>query len=78
MVATDMIKQKIRESGRTQKAIADEMGISQATLSLKINNERPLYLDEACVLAEILGIKKEFFAYFFAKKSCTAQRLTGE
>ena len=72
MVATDMLKQRIKDSGKTQKALADEMGISQATLSLKINNERPLYLDEACILAEILGIKKEFFAYFFAKK--VAQR----
>lgn len=68
MVSSEMIKARIRERNMTQKVIADEMGISQATLSLKINNERPLYLDEACQLAEILGIKKEFFAYFFAKK----------
>lgn len=72
MVSSEMIKARIRERNMTQKVIADEMGISQATLSLKINNERPLYLDEACQLAEILGIKKEFFAYFFAKK--VAQR----
>lgn len=68
MVSSEMIKARIRERNMTQKVIADEMGISQATLSLKINNERPLYLDEACQLAEILGIKKEFFAYFYAKK----------
>lgn len=68
MVASELIKARIRERGRTQREIADEMGISQATLSLKINNERPLFLDEACQLAEILGVKKEFFAYFFAPK----------
>ncbi len=72
MVASEMIKNKIRESGMTQRVIADKIGISQATLSLKINNERPLFLDEACKLAEILGIKKEFFTYFFAKN--VAQR----
>ncbi len=42
MVSSEMIKARIRERNMTQKVIADEMGISQATLSLKINNERPL------------------------------------
>ena len=72
MVASDMIKTRIKELGMTQTSIAREMGLAQGTLSQKINNERPLFLDEACKLAEILCIKKEFFTYFFAKN--VAQR----
>lgn len=66
MVASQEISARIKALGRTQKEIAKEMGLSQGTLSLKINNERPFFLDEACQLAEILDIREEFFAYFFS------------
>lgn len=78
MVASDMIKGKIKESGMTQKIIAREMGLAQGTLSQKINNERPLFLDEACRLAEILGIKNEFFTYFFAQKVAQCNKPEGQ
>lgn len=68
MVASEKLNSRIQESGRTQTQIAKEMGLSQSVLSLKIRNKRPFFLDEACVLAEILNISDDFFTYFFVQK----------
>lgn len=67
MVNTKMLMERIRERGASQCALASELGIKQSTLSLKINNKRPFYLDEAIRLAELLEIHdSEFGLYFFA------------
>lgn len=69
MANTEKILCRIRELGMTQREIADCLGIKQSTLSLKINNKRPFYLNEAFCIAELLKISNdEFGIYFFAKE----------
>lgn len=66
MVNTRKVKARIIELGLTQDVIAKNMGINYATLNLKLNNSRRLYIDEVAKLCEILGIKtqKELHDYF--------------
>ncbi len=67
MVNTEKLLVRIREKGVRQGALAEALGIKQSSLSLKINNKRPFFLDEAMQLAEILEISdSEFGTYFFA------------
>ena len=69
MANTEKLMSRIRELGMKQKDIADVLGIKQSTLSLKINNKRPFYLDEAFRMAKLLQIPDdEFGSYFFAIK----------
>jgi len=69
MVNTQKILGRIRERGVRQGEIAAELGIKQSTLSLKINNKRPFFLEEAIKLASILDIQgSEFVSYFFISK----------
>lgn len=69
MANTEKLMSRIRELGMKQKDIADVLGIKQSTLSLKINNKRPFYLDEAFHMAKLLQIPDdEFGSYFFAIK----------
>lgn len=68
MVDTGKIKKKIEEKGISQYEIARMLNCAQSTISLKINNKRPFFLDEAWELAIILGIENEFCKYFFAQK----------
>ena len=66
---TQKILDRIRELGFKQTDLAQSLGIKQSTLSLKINNKRPFYLDEAIRLALLLNIgDDEFSLYFFAKE----------
>lgn len=56
------------ELGLNQKAIADALEIAQATASQKINGIRPMYLEEAQVLADLLQIEDAHFGdYFFSR-----------
>lgn len=58
----------------TQKDVADSLGLAQPTINQKINNIRPMDLDEAEKLSDLLNIPPDEFAiYFFYKESCTAQ-----
>lgn len=59
------IKGKMAELGFTQKDIAKELELSPATVSQKINGVRPMYLDEAKKLAEILRVKDDEFRSIF-------------
>ena len=69
MANTEKILNRIRELRMTQKDIADRLGIKQSTLSLKINNKRPFYIDEALRMAKMLQISDdEFGSYFCAKE----------
>ncbi len=66
MANTEKLMSRIRELGMKQKDIADVLGIKPSTLSLKINNKRPFYLDEAFRMAKLLQIPDdEFGSYFF-------------
>lgn len=67
MVNSKMLTKKIKECGMSQKVVAESLGIKQPTLSQKINNQRPFFVDEAVAMAEILGISgDDFGSYFFA------------
>jgi len=68
MVATAKLKQRIEEKGILQGDVARQLNCSQSTVSLKINNKRPFFLDEAWELAKMLEIEDRFFEYFFAQE----------
>lgn len=66
MLNTNKIKGKLAELGLTQRDVAKALSIAQPTANQKINNIRPMDLEEAEKLAELLQIKSnEFKEYFF-------------
>lgn len=66
MVNTNKVKARIVELGMTQTDVADFMKMAQPTLSQKINNIRPMDLDEALRLATRLKIPvSDYEDYFF-------------
>lgn len=66
MPNTERLKERMRDLGYTQEALAEKIGIATPTMCQKINNIRPFSLGEAEQVAAILKIKdKEFAAYFF-------------
>ena len=66
MVNTAKLKGKLRELSKTQADLARFIGVAQATMCQKLNNERPIYLDEAEKIAKFLEISdSEFGSYFF-------------
>lgn len=66
MLNTSKIKGRLAERGMTQKDVAEALKIAQPTASQKINNTRPMDLNEAERLADLLDIKpEEFQDYFF-------------
>ena len=65
MVNSRKIKGRLKELGFTQEELANKMGITQSTLSHKINNTRTFKLDEARVLGKILEIKEDDFNLYF-------------
>ena len=76
MVNSNKIKGRITEVGKNQEVCAVIMGISYAALNQKINNVRPMRLEEAEKLSEILEISdSEFSAYFFAPKVAKCNKM---
>jgi len=68
MVNTNKIRGRIVELGMTNKDIAYALELALPTVSQKINNVRPMSLDEAEKIGKLLGIKsEEFTTYFFAE-----------
>lgn len=65
MVNTALIKQKMSELQITQKGLATYLGLKAPTVSQKINNLRPISLDEAEIIASVLGITTEDFTSYF-------------
>lgn len=65
MINTSKIKGRLAEMGLTQKDVAKALGIAQPTVNQKINNIRPMDLEEAEKLSVLLGIKPEDFQVFF-------------
>lgn len=66
MINSKKIKGRLVELGMTQKDISSYLGISQPTVNQKINNIRPMGLDEAEKIADLLQISsEEFREYFF-------------
>lgn len=69
MLNSKKIKGRIVELGITQKEVAKALGLAQATVCQKINNIRPMNLDEAEKMCMLLKIEKsEFAEYFFYKE----------
>lgn len=69
MVNSKMLKERARSMGIRQRDIADALGLQQSTVNQKINNVRPMLLDEAEIMAALLNISNDEFAtYFFAKE----------
>lgn len=66
MLNTDKIKGRMRELGIVQSDVAKVLNLAEPTVCQKINGRRPMDLDEAKMLAEMLNIdKSEFGVYFF-------------
>ncbi|HIT65844.1 MAG TPA: helix-turn-helix transcriptional regulator [Candidatus Merdisoma merdipullorum] len=66
MVNSNKIKGRLVELGLTQKDVSTALNIAQPTANQKINNVRPMDLNEAERLSELLKISpEEFREYFF-------------
>ena len=60
---------KIKECGLTQKSLAKAIGISNSTLSAKLNNKNVFTLTETADICRTLDISKhEIGEYFFVEK----------
>ncbi len=67
MPNTKQIKERMSEMHITQKDVAAMLGLAAPTVSQKLNGVRPMNLDEARTLADMLHIETgEFGEYFFA------------
>lgn len=74
LINTIKIKKRMTELHLTQKDVAFLLEIAQPTANQKINNIRPMRLDEAEKLSKLLKISNdEFKEYFFCEKSCITQ-----
>lgn len=68
MINSNMIKGRMSEMGINQADLASALELAKPTVSQKINGVRPMDLDEARKIAEILRIDAgEFGKYFFAQ-----------
>lgn len=76
MINTNKVKGRMAELRLTQKDIANSLGLAQPTVNQKINNIRPMDLDEAEKLSNLLNIPPEEFAVYFFYKECCATQLT--
>ena len=75
MINTNKIKGSMAELQLTQKDVSKVLNIAQSTANQKINNIRPMDLDEAEKICDLLKIKPtEFEIYFFYKESCVMQQ----
>lgn len=52
-------KEKLYNSGISQKELAKMIGISENNLSLKVNGKTRLFTDEVIKMCEILGIEDD-------------------
>ena len=65
MINTNKLNGRIVEKGLTQEDVALHLGLSQPAVSQKINNVRPMDLDEAEKICDLLDIKDTEFGEFF-------------
>lgn len=57
MINTLLLKGKIVASGNTQSVIAKKMGLSETSLSAKINGKARFYSDEVLKMCDIIGVE---------------------
>lgn len=67
MINSGKIKGRLVELGLTQKDVAEALVIAQSTANQKINNIRPMDLNEAEKLASLLHLRAEDFQLYFFK-----------
>lgn len=66
MINSDKIRERMKDLHITQRDVAASLMIAPPTVSQKIAGLRPMYLDEAQRLAELLKIDPvDFGSYFF-------------
>lgn len=68
MINTAKVRGRMAELGLTQKDVAgpDCWDCAQSTVSLKLNGERPILLNEADALAKLLGLDdQEYYIFFY-------------
>ena len=69
MLDTNKLKGRIKELKLTQSDVAKALKLSTSTICQKLNGSRPMTLNEANKIAELLGIGQEDFGkYFFSQK----------
>ena len=69
MINSMKLKGRLRELGLTQKDLAYALKLSKATISQKLSGFRPLTIDEAEKIAEVLRIPDSAFgSYFFSRE----------
>lgn len=67
MINTTKIRERMAELGITQRTVADKLGLAAPTVSQKLNRLRPMDLEEAKKLAEILELdSSQMSEYFFS------------
>lgn len=66
MVNANKLKARIVELGKVQSDVAKSLNMAQPTFSQKVNNIRPMDLNEALEIAKYLEIPvSEYAEYFF-------------
>lgn len=55
----DFVDKILKEKGMTYQALAQKMGISRQSLSLKVKGKRSLLFTEAIAMSDALGITLE-------------------
>ena len=65
VVNSRKIKGRLVELGLTQKDVAEKIGVAQPTVNQKINNIRPMDLQEAEAIADLLKICPIVFVLYF-------------
>ncbi|MCI9468860.1 MAG: helix-turn-helix transcriptional regulator [Oscillospiraceae bacterium] len=68
MINSPLVKARLAKMGLNQTDVARIWGVAQPTANQKLNRVRPISLDEAEKLADLLKIRPDEFAnYFFAQ-----------
>ncbi|KPI46301.1 repressor [Clostridioides difficile] len=68
MINTMKIKSRMVELGLTQRDIAIHLKLAPCTVSMKINNTRPMTLEEANKLVGVLKLNENQFGEYFFKQ----------
>lgn len=73
MINSKKIKDRLKYLGLRQSDVAEALGLKPPTANQKINNVRPLGLEEAEKLAELLKLDDSEFREFFFPNGCAKQ-----
>ena len=65
MINSEKLKLRAKELRIRQSDIAESLSLRQSTINQKLNNRRPMTLNEAEKLANLLRIPDEQFASYF-------------